>query len=64
VDISVLLRRGIKIVMGGNTETKFETETEGKDIQRLLHLGFHPLYRYQTHTLLWMPTSAYDKSLM
>jgi hypothetical protein len=33
VDTSVLLRRGIKITMGGITETKFRAETEGKAIQ-------------------------------
>ena len=33
VDTYALLRRGIKILMGGNTETKFGTETEGKAIQ-------------------------------
>jgi hypothetical protein len=33
VDTSVLLRRGIKIPMGGDTETKFRAETEGKVIQ-------------------------------
>jgi len=27
-DASVLLRRGTKIFIGGNTETKFGTETE------------------------------------
>jgi hypothetical protein len=31
VDTSVLLRKGIKIPMGGDTETKFGAETEGKD---------------------------------
>jgi hypothetical protein len=30
--------------MGGNTETKCETETEGKAIQWLSHLGIHPKY--------------------
>jgi hypothetical protein len=35
VNASVLLRRGNKILMGGNTKTKCGTETEGKDIQRL-----------------------------
>jgi hypothetical protein len=30
VDVSVLLRRGNKILMGGNTETKCGAETEGK----------------------------------
>jgi hypothetical protein len=35
VDTLVLLRRGNKIAMGGDTETKCRTETEGKTIQRL-----------------------------
>ena len=33
VDTSVLLRIGNKIPMGGNTETKFAAETEGKAIK-------------------------------
>jgi hypothetical protein len=33
VDTSVLLRRGIKIPMGGDTETKCGAETERKTIQ-------------------------------
>ena len=33
VDASVLLRRVIKIPMGGVTETKLGAETEGKAIQ-------------------------------
>jgi hypothetical protein len=44
--------------MRGDTETKFEEETEGKAIQWLFHLGIHPIYSYQTQTLLWMPTRA------
>jgi hypothetical protein len=39
VDASVLLRRGNKVLTGGNTETKCGTKTEGKAIQRLSHLG-------------------------
>ena len=39
MDTSVLLRREIKIPVGGDTETKFGAETEGKAIQKLLHLG-------------------------
>jgi hypothetical protein len=35
VDALVLLRRGNKIVMRSNMETKCGTETEGKAIQRL-----------------------------
>jgi hypothetical protein len=44
VDTSVLLRRGNKIPMGRDTETKFRAETEGKAIQRLPHLGIYPIY--------------------
>jgi hypothetical protein len=44
--------------MGANMEIKYRAETEGKAIQRLSHLGIHPIYSYQTQTLLWMPTSA------
>jgi hypothetical protein len=53
-----LLRRGNKIIMGGNTETKGGADTEGKAIQRLPHLGIHPIHSHQTQTLLWMPTNA------
>jgi hypothetical protein len=58
VDTSVLLRKGYKIPMRGVTEKKYEAETEGKAIQRLPHLGIHPVNNHQTQTLLWMPTSA------
>jgi hypothetical protein len=43
VDASVLLRKGNKMLKGGNMETKCGTETEGKAIQRLHHLGIHPI---------------------
>jgi hypothetical protein len=56
MDISILLRRGIKIPMGGDTETKCGEETEGETIQRLSHLGIHPMYSYKIQTLLWLPT--------
>jgi len=58
VDASVLLRRRKKILTGGNTETEYEAETEGKVIQRQFHLGFHPISTYQTQTVLQMPRSA------
>jgi hypothetical protein len=58
VDISVLLRRGNKITMGGGTETKCGAETEGKAIQRLPHLGIHHHIQLPKQTLLWMATSA------
>jgi hypothetical protein len=43
VDTLILLRRGIKILMEGVTETKCGAETERKTFQRLPHLGdpFH-----------------------
>jgi hypothetical protein len=59
VDTVDLLRRGINIPRGGNdTETKSGAEPEGKAIQRLPHLGIHPIYSYQTQILLWMPANA------
>ena len=39
-------------------ETKCKAETEEKVIQRLSHLGIHPIYSQKTQTLLWMPKSA------
>ena len=42
VGASVLLRRGNKILMGGNTDTKSGAEIAGKAIQRLPYQGFTP----------------------
>jgi len=39
MDASVLLKRGNKILTGGNTETKCGEETGGNVIQRVPHLG-------------------------
>ena len=50
--------KGKQNTMGGDTERKCAAKTEGKAIQRLPHLGIHPIYSHQTQTLLWMPTSA------
>jgi hypothetical protein len=58
VDASVFLRIGNKILSGGNMETKYGAETEGKAIQRLPHLGIHSIYSYQTWTLLQIRGSA------
>jgi hypothetical protein len=55
VDSSFLLRMGNKIPMDGVTETKFGAEMEERTIKRLPHLGIHPIYNYQTQTLLHMP---------
>jgi hypothetical protein len=53
-----LIRRGNKIPMEGVTEANFGAETEGMTIQRLPHLGIHPINNHQTQTLLQMPTRA------
>jgi hypothetical protein len=42
----------IKIHIGGDTETKFGAETEGKAIQCLSHVEIHPIYSSQTQTVL------------
>jgi hypothetical protein len=55
VDTSFLLRLGNKIPMEGVTEAKFIADTEGSTIQRLPHLGIHPMNHHQTQTLLHMP---------
>jgi hypothetical protein len=55
VDTLFPLRMGNKIPMEGVTETKFGAETEGRTIQRLPHLGIHPIISHQTQTLLHMP---------
>ena len=47
---TLLLRRWNKIPMGGVTYTK--CGADGKAIQRLPHLGIHPIYSYQIQTLL------------
>jgi hypothetical protein len=48
----------MKILKGGNTETKCVADIEGKAIHRLPDLGIHPIYRHQTQTLFQMPKSA------
>jgi hypothetical protein len=59
VDTMVLLRRGSKYPWEEiQRQTQFGAETEGKVIQRLSHLGIHPIYSYQAQKLLWMPRSA------
>jgi hypothetical protein len=43
VDQWVLLRKRNKILTGADMETKGRPETERKVIQRLSHLGIHPI---------------------
>jgi hypothetical protein len=45
-------------------EIKCRAETKGKAIQRLPHLGTHPIYSYQIQTLLWMPKVHAERSLI
>jgi hypothetical protein len=56
--LRILLRMGNKIPMGRVTETKFRAESEGATIQKLSHLGIHPINNHQTQTLWQMPTRA------
>jgi hypothetical protein len=51
VATSFLLRMGNKIPTEGVKETKFRAEPEGTTIQRLPHLGIHPINNHQTQTL-------------
>jgi hypothetical protein len=57
VDMPFLLRMGNKIIMEGVIETKIGAEN--KRIQRLPHLGIHPIKNHQIQTLLKMPTRAW-----
>ena len=51
VDTLPLYRIGNKTPMEGVTETMFGAETKGWTIQRLLHLGIHPLISHQMQVL-------------
>ena len=57
VDTSLLPRIWNKISMEGVAETKFGAKTKGWIIQRLPHLGVHPIISHQTQTLLHMYAS-------
>ena len=43
---------GLKIPIGGDTETKCGAETEEMTIQRLPHIGILAIYNHQTQTLV------------
>jgi hypothetical protein len=45
--------------MKGVAETKFGAETEAMTIQKLPHLGIHPINNHQTQALLQMPKRAW-----
>jgi hypothetical protein len=63
VDASSLLIMGNKIPMEGVTETKFRGEPEGMAIQRLPHLGIHPINNHQM-TLGRCQQKPADRSLI
>ena len=63
VDTSFLLSLGNKIPMEGDTETTFGHKMKGWTIQRLPHLGIHPIIRHQAQTLLHMPARFCQQDL-
>jgi hypothetical protein len=64
VDTSILLRRRKKIPMEGVSETMFGAETEGMTIQRLPHLGIHPINNHETQTLGRCQQELTDRNLI
>ena len=46
------------------TETKFGAETEGMTIQKLPHLGIHPINNHQTQILGRCQQEPADRSLI
>jgi hypothetical protein len=61
---SFLLRMGNKILMEGVSETKFRAKPEGTSIQRLPHLGIHPINNHQTQILGRCQQEHADRSLI
>ena len=55
MDTLGFLRRGNKIPMEEDTDTKCGEDTEGKTIQRLPHMGINLIYNKQTQALFWIP---------
>jgi hypothetical protein len=55
---------GNKIPIEGVTETKFIAEPEGTTIQRLPHLGIHPINNHQTQILGRCQQEPADRSLI
>jgi hypothetical protein len=61
---SFLLRMGNKIPLDGVTETKFRAVPGGAAIQRLPHLGIHPIHNHQTQTLCRCQQEPTDRTLI
>ena len=64
IDTLFLLRRGNKIPMEGLTETKCEAESEGMTIQRLPHLGMHPIATTKTRHYWGCQQELAERSLI
>ena len=64
VDTLVLLRKGNKIFMGANMETKYGAETEGKTIQRLPHLGIQSIFNSKPRQYCGCQQELGDMSLV
>jgi hypothetical protein len=64
VDTLILLRKGNKIPMEGVTETKFRAEAESMTIQRLPHLGIHPINSHQPRHYCRCQQELADRSLI
>ena len=64
MDTLILLRKRNKISIDRVTETKVGAEMEEMTIQRLPHMGIHPINKHQTQTLLWIPKELSDRSLI
>ena len=60
VGATVLFRRRLEYWQEKIWRKRVE-QSEGRAIQRLSHLGIHPIFSYQTQTLLWMPRSGWWK---
>jgi hypothetical protein len=55
---TVLPRKG-ENSHGSKYRDKVWGESEGKAIQRLPHMGIHPIYSHQSQTLVWMARSSW-----
>jgi hypothetical protein len=64
IDTLVLLRMGNKIPMEGVIKTKFGAEPKGATIQRLPHLGIHPINNQQTQTVGRCQQEPADRNLI
>ena len=62
VDTSLVLIMGTKYPWK-ELQRHFGGEKKERTIQRLLHLGIHPIDNHQTQTILHMPAKFFDRTL-